>query len=104
MTDRKGEGEAVAGSAGPGNKFPVLEYAVAGSLISMFSMFLGFYAAAVTFAAQSYPQLEPALIDLIHRRIVSNLGLTVAIAMPFIAGLFYLLARRYAALTRGPGG
>ncbi|HAN03667.1 MAG TPA: hypothetical protein DCW72_02355 [Elusimicrobia bacterium] len=70
----------------------------------MLSMFLGFYASAVTFAAQSYPQLEPALIDLIHQRIISNLALTVAVALPFISGLFYMLGRRYSAMTRGGGG
>lgn len=86
-------------AAAPAGRFPVWEYTLAGSLIAMFSMFLGFYASAITFAAQSYPELDPGLIDLIHRRIISNLSLTVCVALPFIAGLFYLLARRYAALS-----
>ncbi|OGR52908.1 MAG: hypothetical protein A2049_07335 [Elusimicrobia bacterium GWA2_62_23] len=85
------------------NKFPVAEYTAAGALISLFSIFLGFYASAITFAAQSYPELNVSVINEIHRRIISNLILTSAVATPLIAGLFYLLARRYQALTGGKG-
>lgn len=86
-----------------GSKFPVAEYTAAGALISLFSIFLGFYASAITFAAQSYPELNIGVINEIHRRIISNLILTSAVATPLIAGLFYLLARRYQALTSGRG-
>lgn len=89
--------------AAPRRGFPVAEYTVAGTLISLFSIFLGFYAAAITFASQSYPELRIEIIDLIHRRIISNLVLTSVTAVPLIAGLFYMLARRYAALTGGRG-
>jgi hypothetical protein len=85
------------------SKFPVAEYTAAGALISLFSIFLGFYASAITFAAQSYPELNVGVINEIHRRIISNLILTSAVATPLIAGLFYLLARRYQALTCGRG-
>ena len=80
-------------------RFPVVEYTLAGTLISMFSIFLGFYASAITFAAQSYPELNISLINLIHRKIISNLVLMSVTALPLIAALFYMLARRYAALT-----
>lgn len=89
-------------SAGaPRRGFPVLEYTMAGTLISLFSIFLGFYAAAITFASQSYPELNAGVIDMIHRRIISNLVLISVTAVPLIGGLFYLLGRRYAALTGG---
>lgn len=84
-------------------KFPVAEYTAAGALISLFSIFLGFYASAITFASQSYPELNIGVINEIHRKIISNLVLTSAVATPLIAGLFYMLARRYQALTGGKG-
>jgi len=80
-------------------RFPVWEYTLAGTLIAMFSIFLGFYAAAITFASQSYPELNLNLINLIHGRIIANLALMSVTALPLIAALFYLLGRRYAALT-----
>lgn len=93
MTVQKGQ--TTAGRS----KFPIVEYTLAGTLISMFSIFLGFYASAITFAAQSYPELNISLINLIHRKIIANLVLMSVTALPLIAGLFYMLARRYAALT-----
>lgn len=80
-------------------KFPVTEFTAAGTLIALFSVFLGFYSSAITFASQSYPELNPDLIELIHRKIFSNLVLFSATAVPMLAGLFYLLARRYSAMT-----
>jgi len=90
--------------SGSRRKFPVAEFTLAGTLISLFSIFLGFYSSAITFAAQSYPQLNADIIELIHRQIISNLILHSVIAVPLIGALFYLLARRYKALTRGGEG
>jgi len=90
--------------AGPRRKFPVMEFTVAGTLIALLSIFLGFYSSAITFASQSYPELKVELIELIHRKIISDLILTSTIAVPLIAGLFYMLARRYAAMTGGGSG
>lgn len=87
--------------AGPRRKFPVAEFTLAGTLIALFSIFLGFYSSAITFAAQSYPQLNADVIELIHHKIISNLVLHSVIAVPLIGALFYLLARRYKALTGG---
>lgn len=88
-------------SAGPLRKFPVAEFTLAGTLIALFSIFLGFYSSAITFAAQSYPRLDADIIELIHQKIISNLVLHSVIAVPLIRTLFYLLARRYKALTCG---
>jgi len=90
--------------SGPRRKFPVAEFTLAGTLIALFSIFLGFYSSAITFAAQSYPQLNADIIELIHRKIISNLILHSAIAVPLIGALFYLLARRYKELTCGGEG
>lgn len=87
-------------SAGHGG-FPVAEFTLAGTLIALFSIFLGFYSSAITFAAQSYPRLDADIIELIHQKIISNLVLHSVIAVPLIGALFYLLARRYKALTCG---
>ena len=89
--------------AGQRGKFPVAEFTLAGTLIALFSIFLGFYSSAITFAAQSYPQLNAEIIELIHHKIISNLILHSVIAVPLIGALFYLLARRYKALTCGGG-
>ncbi|HAF95693.1 MAG: hypothetical protein A2X34_06625 [Elusimicrobia bacterium GWC2_51_8] len=82
-------------------KFPIAEYTIAGTLISLFSIFLGFYASAITFASQSYPELNIGVIIAIHNSIISNLIVTASTAVPLIAGLFYMLARRHAAMMTG---
>ncbi|MEK7722132.1 MAG: hypothetical protein AAB359_07055 [Elusimicrobiota bacterium] len=85
-------------------KFPAAELTAAGTLIALFSIFLGFYSSAITFAAQAYPELDAELIELIHKKIISELILTSITAVPLIGGLFYLLARRYTAITGGGFG
>lgn len=85
-------------------KFPVAEYTIAGALISLFSIFLGFYASAITFASQSYPELNIGVIISIHNSIISSLILTASTVVPLIAGLFYMLARRHASIMAGGPG
>jgi len=91
-------------SAGRPRKFPAAEFTLAGTLIALFSIFLGFYSSAITFASESYPQLNVELIELIHRKIISGLILTSTVAVPLIAALFYMLARRYSVMTGGAHG
>ncbi len=86
---------------GARGRFPVAEFTLAGTLIALFSIFLGFYSSAITFASQSYPEISVSLIELIHRKIIADLILTSVTAVPLIAALFYLLARRYSAMTGG---
>lgn len=64
------------------------EYVGMGVVVSLFSIFFGFYAAALLMADKCYPELSLATIQTIHRQIFHNLDLAVA-GYSFLIFIFY---------------
>jgi len=86
------------------------EYIGLGVLVSLFSIFLGFYAAAFILADQCYPELGLATIEIIHRQIFHNLALWAAGYSLVIFILYWVFAGaqvksivKIARETAGPG-
>jgi hypothetical protein len=69
------------------------EKAVAGSVFSLFSLFIGFYSGAHVFASVSYELLAPGLIRAVHEAAVSTLASYSAAFLPLSLLFFYALSR-----------
>lgn len=69
------------------------EYIFMGVLISLFSVFLGFYTAAFILAEKCYPELTLETINLVHQQIFHNLPLTAAGYSLLIFVFYWFFAR-----------
>jgi hypothetical protein len=69
------------------------EYIGMGVLVSLFSTFFGFYAAALLMADKCYPELGIDTIQTIHRQIFKNLDLALAGYSSLIFVFYWFFAK-----------
>lgn len=71
------------------------EYTGMGVLISLFSIFFGFYSAALLMADKCYPELGLETIQAVHRQIFNNLNVAMAGYSLLIFTFYWFFAKNH---------